>query len=244
MRGPVIITRAEPGASETEQRLIELGYAALKLPALTIEWAVAHKISPPPTGACYIFTSANGVRSVQHFGWPVDRPAVCVGPATMSAAEEAGFSNLKNADGNADDVVNLICECFSPDTAPVFVHVANEDAAGDVVRRLSAAGFVARFAPLYITRPTRWTDISDHWPDKPESAVLLIHSAKAAVVAADWLSAGDIDPSCLSLVGVSAKSIAPLGPERFSNMAVALRPNEIELMKALQSLPEPGVSSG
>lgn len=240
--GPVIITRAEPGASETEDRLRQLGYDTLRLPALTLRPRTGTE-SPPERGSFYIFTSANGVRAALERDWPMATGAICVGPSTRDAAIAAGCGPVLHADGNANDVHDLICREFRPQSAPLFYHVANNEAAGDLVRRLKAAGFRAEFRALYEAVATGWDDVSTSWPDTGSRAVLLVHSAKAAEAVSRWLSEGRADRGELILVGISERAIAPLEPARFQQTAIAARPNETELIKALQTVTEPGVSS-
>ncbi len=240
----VVITRAEPGASETERRLCQLGYACVRLPALEIAPAAADGFEPPGADACYIFTSANGVRACLDAGWRTDLPAVCVGPATLAAAVEAGFASRYNADGNADDLYHLILNKFPVPEATAFVHVANADAVGDLVRRLRDAGYQARFAPLYSARPVPWVDVRQSWQHSvPDDAVVLIHSAKGASAVETWLGEGQIRTVDLSFVGVSERALGPLRNSGAGRLVSAERPNENELVKALQSLAQPGVSS-
>lgn len=240
----VIITRAEPGASETADRLRALGYVPVKLPALEISLTGRTDLIPPRSGETCIFTSANGVRAVKDAGWPTGFPAICVGPATFEAAGMAGFAPLLNADGNSNSVFDLICERFAQGAAPGFVHVANADAAGDLVRRLNRQGHKARFLPLYEARPVAWEACkADAVSAFSSGAYVLLHSARAAEVLSDWLVAGELAPEGLAIIAISPRCLLPLRAFEFASVSIAERPNETELMKALQTRAEPGVSS-
>ena len=242
MTQQVIITRAEPGATETAARLAALGYEALKMPALEIREQKTDQ-QPPAHEIAYIFTSANGVRAVQSANWPLDKQAICVGPATLQAAEGAGFPQCWNADGNADDVFDLIANVFEPATAPEFWHVANEAAAGDLARRLKDIGFRVAFLPLYRTEPVLWSQVKLVWDQivSPE-ATLLIHSAKGAASAAAWLENWGGTTDRMKLVGVSERAIAPLQSFSFQKTSYAARPNEAELIETLQTTLNKSVS--
>lgn len=240
----VLITRAEPGASETQARLEALGYVVRKSPALTIAFHDAGLFDPPGAEDVYIFTSANGVRAVAGANWPLNLPAVCVGPSTLDAARAAGAKTLYHANGNADDVFELICRRFEPTAGIHFLHVANEDAAGDLATRLSAAGYAVRFVPLYKARPSEWHEVNvDGLGAIFSRATVLIHSAKAAEAVANWLSMAGIPTENMKLVGISERALRPLAAFQFAQMAWASHPNENELIKALQTIAEPSVSS-
>ena len=245
MSRSVVITRAEPGASQTAGRLLALGYGVVKLPALEIISDIPSGARQPSPDQVYIFTSANGVRAVLDAGWQRQSAAICVGPATLTAAQEAGFSDLQNADGNSDDVLNLILSLFAAETAPAFVHVANSAAAGDLCARLGEAGYEARFEALYHAAPVDWQTAAGIWNAHDLSkATLLIHSAKGAEAVIRWIEAGRIDVTSMQVVAVSDRAIQPLAAAGFEKMCVAARPNEDELITALQSVAEPSVSSG
>lgn len=234
----VIVTRAEPGADETVNRVQGLGFSAVKCSALRLVALPGDEIETPNADEAYIFTSANGVRAAIEQNWPNTLPAICVGPATMTAAQNAGFASRYNANGNSEDVYRLVLELYSNETAPNFVHVANEAAAGDLANRLRTAGYRVRFAPLYKTEPVPYAELGriDF-----NNAIILVHSAKGAASVRDWIVHGKIDSNCLGLVAVSQKAAAPLADLSFAHISIADHPNEDELMKALQSHHEQGV---
>ena len=238
----VIVTRAEPGAGETAERLKELGHEPVTLPAISI---VPHAIQPhwqPEDGETIIFTSANGIRAAAAAGWHSDRLAVCVGPATCAAAREAGFADILNADGNSDDIVNLIRRAFTPGDDVRFVHVANDAAAGDLVRRLNEMDYKARFIPLYQAVATPWEAVRSEWPDHlPDGSCILVHSAKGGDVVRSWLETGGIATETLCLVSISERAADKLSGFRWGVSVTAERPNEMKLMEALHLATNSGV---
>ena len=241
----IIITRAQPGARETEARLRRLGYDTLILPALEIRGRSAAGFTPPDADDTYIFTSANGVRAIADAGWPMERKAVCVGPATLSAAQAAGVSDAVSADGNADDLFDFIMAMPTGDRPRHFVHVANADAAGNLVARLRETGQSAEFVPLYEAAAVSWEPIAPIWQaEVAADALILIHSARGAQSVHAWIEAGDVETTDMALAGVSDRAIGPLSELSFAARVVAMRPNEEELITALQTIAEPGVSSG
>ncbi|MFM6853931.1 MAG: uroporphyrinogen-III synthase, partial [Sphingopyxis sp.] len=96
---PIYIVRAQPGANATAMRARAAGLDARVAPMFAVQpvpWAA-------PDAASFdavLFTSANGVRAV---GAPwVDRPCWCVGPATMAAAQSAGWRVARTGHAGGD----------------------------------------------------------------------------------------------------------------------------------------------
>lgn len=235
----VLVTRAEPGASETAARLNAMGLLPLVAPALSIAPFAPEVGWSPQDGERVIFTSANGVRAYVEAGFPVSVDAMCVGPATTSAAEDAGFRKIWNADGNSDTLVEKITSEFELDNG-AWVHYANDAAAGDVCRRLNEAGYTARFVPLYGARPTQ----------RPASLeqlqagdVILLHSAKAADAVRGWLGETPVETGELMLVAVSERAAEPLKHLQWHCVSCASGPNEEKLLEALQIALKSGLSS-
>lgn len=235
----VLVTRAEPGASETAARLVEMGLMPLIAPALAIEVYAAQPGWMPRANERVIFTSANGVRAYFEAGFPVKVDAMCVGPATTQAATEAGFQTIWNADGNSDSLVEKLVTEFDPSEGG-WVHYANDAAAGEVRRRLEEAGFPARFVPLYGALQTQRPDALDQLI---AGDVILLHSAKAAEAVRGWLEAALIATGQLKLVSVSERAAEPLNHLKWHCVSCAANPNEKKLMEALQIALKSGLSS-
>ncbi len=235
----VLVTRAEPGASETAARLIAMGVVPLVAPALSIAAFAPEAGWAPQSGERVIFTSANGVRAYVEAGFPGSVDAMCVGPATTSAAEDAGFSKIWNADGNSDSLVEKITSGFEPDDG-AWVHYANDAAAGEVCRRLNDAGFAARFVPLYGARPTGRPDALELLE---RGDVILLHSAKAADAVRGWLDETPVETGELVLVAVSERAAEPLKHLQWHCVSCASGPNEEKLLEALQIALKSGLSS-
>ena len=238
---PVIVTRTQPGAAETGARVEALGATPLIAPALEIRFFPLQEDWAPQPDESLIFTSANGVHAYEAAGWSNDHRVVAVGPATTNAAKVAGFSDILNADGNSDDVVELISSSFrASDTR--WVHYSNDAAAGQIVERLSVYGFNIRFVPLYGTIAVPWEAVQPVLSES-RAGILLIHSTKAAEAVQGWIGNGRIGPSGFHLVAVSERASAPLAGLGWRSVVNAVRPNENKLMEALQIAMKPGVSS-
>jgi uroporphyrinogen-III synthase len=112
----VLITRPEPGATETATRLTALGLLPVIAPVLSI---VARDIHVPDYVAAVLLTSRNAVTACPpslH-----NRPVFAVGAATAARAAEAGFSHVFNADGDAQALSKLVASTLSSEAGPLFL---------------------------------------------------------------------------------------------------------------------------
>ena len=94
----MLITRPEPGASETAKRVSALGLRPVMAPVLEIRSLPCHL---PPAAALQAIVTASGnaipaLPSSHH-----DLPLLAVGETTASRARAAGFSTVTSADGDA-----------------------------------------------------------------------------------------------------------------------------------------------
>ncbi|RAN39342.1 uroporphyrinogen-III synthase [Hyphomonas sp. GM-8P] len=227
---PVIVTRAEPGASETMARLAAMDVTPIASPMLSL--ARLDVEMPDLSGVQHlVFTSANGVRFFSEASSLRAVKAWCVGPSTAAAAREAGFAAVYEGAGDAAALAADILVALPEGTEGVL-HVANEAAAGDLVARLKEGGLPAEFLALYETRPSE-----DLTPEAEAAlaagpACVLIHSAKGAAAFA-W-AAGDLDQAIV--VAISEAAARPLQGREVAAIHVAEAPNEDALLATLAAV--------
>lgn len=233
MASRILVTRAEPGAGETAARLVEIGFDPLVEPMLTLVAVAPAPDFPLDQAGGLVFTSANGVRFFAEASQRRDLTAWCVGPATEAAARDAEFTDIRNADGDADALFRLLARDVAPGGTPLF-HIANTAAAGDLVARLNTAGIAAQFVGLYAPQPrTALSDVANAKLRRGEIAAILIHSAKGAEALDDCL--GALETGSVHLVAVSAKAAAPLSHRAWKGTSIAVAPNETALLEALHT---------
>lgn len=229
---PIIVTRAEPGASETLRRLDQLGHTALRAPALTLHERT--DIALPETSAIsgLVFTSANGVRAYAAQRDDRHIAAWCVGPATAEAARQDGFSTVHESSGNAVDLARFIASRSAPTDVPLL-HVANAAAAGNLKRDLQSLGFSVQFAPLYEMRPAKQlpTEVLELIAHR-KSAIILIHSAKGAEAFASMIEGRGLQIA--ALIAISDPASSPLANLAIDCTFIADAPNEDGLLQALE----------
>ncbi|KAF0185221.1 MAG: uroporphyrinogen-III synthase [Hyphomonadaceae bacterium] len=176
----VLVTRAEPGASETASRLRAMGCEAIVTPLLTIE-PVA--VSTDIAGfQAVLFTSANGVAAFARVTPDRALPAYCVGDATGDAARVEGFADVRVAGGDVGALAAFVAASARPDAGPLL-HAAGADLAGDLMGALEALGFTVDRRIFYraVAAEALPPDLEAALAaDPPMIDIILFHSARAA----------------------------------------------------------------
>lgn len=143
----VLVTRPLEDGEEIAARLAELGHRALLAPLLTPRFPDGPEPDFQNVQAVLI-TSANGVRALIRRTARRDLPIFAVGPQTTQEAQESGFTNIKNADGDARKLAEATAHWTTPSKG-VLLHVCGEEAPGTLADLLAGAGFTVRRAVLY-----------------------------------------------------------------------------------------------
>lgn len=220
------ITRAEPGASRTAEKVRALGHEPVVAPLLEVH-ALLAEIELGGIGAL-AFTSANGVRAFAERSDERALPVFAVGAATAAAARKAGFAEVASADGDLDALADLIAARTRSFKGAVLAPGPREPA-GDLPRALAAQGVTARPLALYETLPVFPRPLG------PIDAVL-VHSPKAGERLAVVLG-GKPGPAAYC---ISAAAAAPLAGRPFADIRWADHPDEDSLLKLLPSPNETG----
>lgn len=224
----ILVTRSEPGASQTAERLRAAGYAAIVEPVFAIE---SIPVELPDFDAL-AFTSANGVREFVKLSSRRDTPVFCVGARTADEALYVGFGNVASADGDVEALGTLI-EDRLPKSARIL-HAGNEEARGDLAGRLRAAGFATEFIAIFraVPAPAPGPVLRAHLAGKPEFEAVLIHSPRAGAILAEFANGSR---AALNVAAISAAAVAPLATVA-GRTEIASRPDEQSLLSALDRL--------
>lgn len=180
----VWITRAEPGASETAERVVAHGHKAVVAPLLVLERLPNPQIDLHDVRAI-AFTSANGVRAFAAASPERDFRIFCVGAATAAEAKAAGFRSVLAGDGDVVALATRIAARQLEMRGGVVLHPGAAHPAGDLVGALTKAGIAARGVPLYDSMPAQLSP--DFVAGLGEIDVVLLHSPKASKVLAKLL---------------------------------------------------------
>jgi uroporphyrinogen-III synthase len=220
------ITRAQPGAQATAERVTALGLEALVAPVLAVR-DLPTVIDLAGVGAL-AFTSANAVRAFVARCEVRDLPVFTVGAATAAAAAAAGFGEIASADGAVNELAGLIKD-RAANLNEVVLHPGASEPAKDLSGVLNATGVEARTLALYETVPV----------EVPRSVLdgvgtisaVLVHSPKAARRLAAILA--DRPLSHLTAYALSPEVCAPLAGLGLAQMIAAPLPTEDALLSLL-----------
>jgi len=218
----VWVTRAEPGAARTADRLTALGFEPVVVPLLTLApLPGALNAAPEPEAVAVLaLTSPNGVEAfaplIPRFR---DHPVFAVGDATAEAARAAGFADVRSAAGDIHALARLIAAEAPP--GPLLAPGAREPA-GDLPALLPDRP-VQRL-PVYAAFET-------HAPAPGAFDAVMLHSPRAArALATDLPRAAS---SGRLAVCISDAAAAPLRPFDFTQIRIAAAPDEPSMLSAL-----------
>src|SRR3990167_11533761 len=172
----VWITRAEPGAALTADRVAAMGHRPLVAPLLRIENLPDVEVDLTGVSAL-AFTSSNGVRAFADLSPRRDIRVFAVGASTTAAAKAAGFKAILSAEGDVNALAGRIA-ARRAELRGAVLHAGAAEPAGDLVGALVAEGLEARGLALYdsvVVAPP--PDVLDRLD---EVDVALLHSPKAA----------------------------------------------------------------
>lgn len=107
----VIVTRPEPGLSETMAAVQAAGWRAYSSPSLEI----LPRIVPPLRRKiqAVVLTSGQAVPAAGQ-AVPLDTPVYAVGDRTAQRAQAAGFAHVVSAQGDADALATLLRDALTP----------------------------------------------------------------------------------------------------------------------------------
>ncbi len=209
------VTRAEPGAGETAERLRALGHEPVVAPVLEVR-RLAPDIDLDGVSAL-AFTSRNGVEAFAALSGARDLPVFVVGGATAKAARAAGFASVTSAAGDVEALATIV------DAPGAVLCPGAAEPAADLPSLLRARGLQARSVAVYETDPLR--------PPVPQRlGAVLIHSPKAARVVATLVEPA----SPLLFACISENAARPLLEAGHEKVLAARFPDEAGLLKLLE----------
>jgi uroporphyrinogen-III synthase len=219
----VAVTRAPPENQKTADALRALGADPVLAPLLRIEPRTFD--SDVADIQALLFTSAAGVRNFSAQAPRRDLPALTVGDATAAAARDAGFSDVRSADGDVHALAAFAAGMLQP-VKGRLIHASGAHVAGDLVQALSSRGFQAERRIVY--EAVAVTALPDSL--RGQFDAILFHSARASEIYTVFgaATAPNMVAGCLS--PAIAASLDQAGWKR---IIVAPRPREDALLTAL-----------
>lgn len=230
----MLVTRPEPDAQSTIERLAALAIPASASPLMSRQTLNANL--PPPRGfAAIALTSTNALRALEDLGALaplLDIPVFAVGDRTAHEARAAGFIRVNAADGTLDALVTTIA--LAQLDGPVF-YPAGKHLSGDLAHALAPHGLMVVTTPVYemVAETELPSNTAEALRDGRLGAVL-VYSRRTAEIFCTL--ARPVLPEAqrrdLPILCLSENVAAPLIENRFSRILLADHPSE-EAMMAL-----------
>ena len=145
----VLVTRPLPDGERTAATLRGRGYDVLAAPLMQVKPIAADLAGD---WSAVIVSSANAVRVLEarQISSLSKLPLFAVGQRSAEVAREAGFTNVRSAKGDADDLIRLVATSHAGKAA-TYLYLAGEDRAADVEGELVKRGIKARTVIVYQT---------------------------------------------------------------------------------------------
>jgi len=226
-RKKIWITRAQPSADVTAERVRALGHEAMVEPLLAVRHLPDVQIDLEGVAAL-AFTSANGVRAFAEVSGDRRLRVYAVGVATAQAARQAGFSSVLSTDGGVEALAMGVAS-RKAELMGVVLHAGATELAGDLVTELEKRGVAARGVALYETSAARPDEVRIRALLRADA--VLLHSPKAARVLAQILRAQPAPH--LRALGLSPEVLKPLARVKLAARSAPPYPLEAALLQLI-----------
>lgn len=236
----ILLTRAQPDADAFAARLAEAGIESVVAPIFEVRPTT--DVRPDLTGvAGLLFTSANGVRAFAALAEVRDLPVYAVGDATGRAAADAGFAEVASAEGDVENLADLVGRTADPQAGALF-HAAGEERAGDLRVLLGHRGFTVRREAIYRAQ------VAETLPEAARTTLqarnlygAAFFSPRTAEAFARLVLDAGLASECEALVALclsravaDALSAVPDAPQ-WRERAIAMRPTGDDLYSLIRS---------
>ena len=223
----VWITRAQPGADATAERVRKLGLEAIVAPLLEVR-PIADAALDLTDVCALVFTSANAVAAFARRSDVRNLRVFTVGDATALAARAQRFAAVLSAQGDVSALASALA-ARRRELPGVILYPAAAEPSQDLAGALAAIGLDVRQTALYETALITPTEALT--ARLPEVEGVLVHSAKAARALAAWLKqhpAPHLAAFCLS-----PQVARPLSRAALAIRVAAPAPNETALLSLI-----------
>jgi len=229
----VLITRPEPGASDTAARTAALGFAPVLSPVLEIQ-TIAAKMPPAAAVAAALVTSGNAADALPP-AWH-DTRLFTVGDATAARARAAGFRDVHSAAGDADALAAFVARDIRPAAGPLLL-ASGRGQGQALAAALRHNGYRVIRRVVYAALPA---------PQLAPAAIAALHAGR--VGAALFFSAetarhfirlarrAGVLPALASVdaISIGRPAAVALGAVSWRDIRVAARPNQDEMLALLR----------
>jgi uroporphyrinogen-III synthase len=230
----ILVTRPQEDSREISQMLEALGHRVVSAPLLHIRFYDGPDISLDGVQVV-LATSANGVRAIARRTPRRDVPLFAVGPQTEAEARAAGFTHIKNANGDGAALARATAEWVKPEGG-ALLHAAGAEAPKLLVSELEKNGFIVRREVLYEAQAVqRLPNAAAEALKSGELDAVMHFSSRSARTFADCATREGLAAACEKLIAVCISEAAAnaLSPLHFREIRIAKAPNQQALLELL-----------
>ncbi len=233
-RRGVLVTRPEPGLSETAAALGRMGFFPVAAPLLSIR-----PLRPglPERPQAILLTSGQAVAPLAALAPHLrSRPLLAVGDATAARARAAGFEAAGSASGDAARLAVVVSASFDPCNGPLLL-ACGQGQGRELAAAVRRAGFRVLRRCVYAVRPVRRLPAQAvHALETGGLDAALFFSADTAAVFVRLLPPrlhGAV--ASLRAVAISPRAAEPLRVLRWRSVASAASPDAASLLELLEA---------
>jgi uroporphyrinogen-III synthase len=135
----ILLTRPFEDCSEMILKFKSLGHQVSHLPLLVVEKVNYDSVNFPSFGGI-IFTSANAIKFLDLKSIDKKILCFCVGEATEKTARNNGFQNVIAAEGNVENLKELILQNFDKKDGSL-IYISGETVSTDLDQQLLKVGY-------------------------------------------------------------------------------------------------------
>lgn len=230
----ILVTRPEDDAVAFAAMLKARGHEAVLAPLLSIRLIGESEISMDGVQAI-LATSANGIRALARRSARRDVPVFAVGPQTAGAAETLGYSHVKNAGGDAENLARAAQDWAKPD-AGTLLHAAGLQTKGALAKTLGTHGFDVRSAVLYEAVAAEALPHSVVLAMRERKIQAVVHfSPRTARLFRETMIKARAKSACAGLISLCISQVAAdaLSPLKFREIRVAKQPDQDAVLALL-----------
>ncbi len=232
-RRGILVTRPEPGLSETMDALAGMGFSPVAAPLLSVR-----PLRPvlPQRVQAILLTSGQAAAPLAGLASELrGLPVLAVGDATAARARAAGFGAVDSATGDATRLVGIASARFDPEGEPLLL-ACGRGQGREVAAGLRRAGFRIRRRCVYAVRAVR------RLPEPALDALgsgrvgaVLFFSADTAAVFVRVLPPGlHAALAVIRAVAISPQAAEPVRRLRWRSITAARAPNATALLALLE----------
>ena len=193
----ILLTRPLEDCSEIILKFQSLGHQISNLPLLKIE-KINHEEVNYADYKAIIFTSSNAVKFLDIKKIDKNCLSFCVGHATEKKARSYGFQNVIAADGNVENLKELILQNFDKKNGKL-IYVSGETISIDLDRQLSKEGYDVKRIINYRTSHNEKFDenfveaLKSNMPD-----IVFVYSQNSASSFLKFIKINQLEPLWMS----------------------------------------------